>query len=48
MPILSESEDSTSNAIRQALQAVRFGGLYLKVSTSGAKLWRFKYHFGPS
>jgi hypothetical protein len=46
MPILSESQIRQSTPRDKAYKIYDSGGLYLKVSTSGAKLWRFKYHFG--
>ena len=47
MPILSESQIRQAMPLDKAYKLYDSGGLYLKVSTSGAKLWRFKYHFGP-
>jgi integrase len=48
MPILSESQIRQATPRDKAYKLYDSRGLYLMVSTSGAKLWRFKYHFGPA
>jgi hypothetical protein len=48
MPILSESQIRQATPRDKAYKLYDAGGLYLKVSTSGAKLWRFKYQFGKA
>ena len=48
MPILSESQVRQVTHIDKPYEMYDAGGLYLKVSTSGAKLWRFKYRFGQA
>jgi hypothetical protein len=46
MPILSESQVRHATPLGKPYKLYGSGGLYLMVSTSGAKLWRFKYRFG--
>jgi len=46
MPILSESHTRQATPRDKAYKIYDSGGLHLKVSTTGARLWRFKYHFG--
>ena len=48
MTILSESQIRQAMPRDKAYKLYDSRGLYLMVSTSGAKLWRFKYHFGPA
>ena len=48
MPILSESQVRQATPLDKPYKLYDSGGLYLKVSTSGAKLWRFKYRFGQA
>ena len=48
MPILSESQIQQPMPRDKAYKLYDSRGHYLMVSTSGAKLWRFKYHFGPA
>ncbi len=48
MPILSESQVRQAMPLDKPYKLYESGGLYLKVSTSGAKLWRFKYRFGQA
>ena len=42
MPILGESQVRQAAPSDESYKLYDSGGLYLKVSTSGAKLWRFK------
>ena len=46
MPVLSEARVRTAKALDKAYKLYDERGLYLKVETSGSRLWRFKYHFG--
>jgi hypothetical protein len=48
MPTLSESQARQATALDKPYKLYDSGGLYLKVSTSGANLWRFKYRFGQA
>jgi len=48
MPILRESQIRQAMPRDKAYKLYDSRGLYLMVSTSGAKLWRFKCHFGPA
>ena len=48
MPILGESQVRQAAPSDESYKLYDSGGLYLKVSTSGAKLWRFKYRFGQA
>jgi len=48
MPILGESQIRQAMPRGTAYKLYHSRGLYVMVSTSGAKLWRFKYHFGPA
>src|SRR5580692_11050627 len=48
MTILSESQIRQAMPRDKAYKLYDSRGLYLMVSTSGARLWRFKYHFGTA
>jgi len=43
MPVLSEARVRTAKALDKAYKLYDERGLYLKVETSGSRLWRFKY-----
>jgi len=47
MPVLSEMQVRSARPRDKDYKLFDTQGLYLKVSTSGARLWRFKYHYGP-
>ena len=47
MPVLSEMQVRGARPRDKDYKLFDTQGLYLKVSTSGARLWRFKYHYGP-
>jgi len=46
MAVLSEAQVRTARPLDKAYKLYDGRGLYLRVSTSGARLWRFKYHHG--
>jgi len=47
MPVLSETQIRAAKPRDKDYKLFDTLGLYLKESTSGARLWRFKYHYGP-
>lgn len=46
MPFLSESQIRAAKPADKAYKLYDERGLYLKVETSGSRLWRFKYRHG--
>ena len=46
MTVLSEAQVRTARPLDKAYKLYDGRGLYLRVATSGARLWRFKYHYG--